>query len=165
MSDEPIPTADDSGSDEPTFVDLGLDEPADGVEPDKLAPDLKASDERHTLGHVVERQLAGLAARIGGNFKPGQPVKLFTPSMSGGDNYARQSQKVRHLGVSVGTWQGVVEAVSVLLSGSLLVLLVWLGTHELAAGRLTVGQLIKQLSQLADFKYTIKGNVITIDPK
>lgn len=59
-----------------------------------------------------------------------------------GDNYARQSQKVRHLGVSVGTWQGVVEAVSVLLSGSLLVLLVWLGTHELAAGRLTVGQLI-----------------------
>ncbi len=26
MSDEPIPTADDSGSDEPTFVDLGLDE-------------------------------------------------------------------------------------------------------------------------------------------
>ena len=30
---------------------------------------------------------------------------------------------------------------------------------------ITVGQLIKQLSQLADFKYTIKGNVITIDPK
>ena len=59
-----------------------------------------------------------------------------------GDNYARQSQKVRHLGVRVGTWQGVVEAFSVLLSGGLLVLLVWLGTRELAADRLTVGQLI-----------------------
>ena len=31
----------------------------------------------------------------------------------------QEAQKVRHLGVSVGTWQGVVEAVSVLLSGSL----------------------------------------------
>ncbi|MEY3813261.1 MAG: hypothetical protein RL495_1208, partial [Verrucomicrobiota bacterium] len=30
--------------------------------------------------------------------------------------------------------------------------------------QITVGQLIKQLSQLADFKYTIKGNVITIEP-
>ena len=69
---------------------FGGDEPASGAEPDKLAPDLKAGDERHTVGHVVERQLAGLAARIGGNFRPGQPVKLFTPSMSGGDNYARQ---------------------------------------------------------------------------
>ncbi len=59
-----------------------------------------------------------------------------------GANYARQSQRVRFLGVRVGTWQGVVEAISVLLSGGLLVLLAWLGTHELHAGRLTVGQLI-----------------------
>lgn len=59
-----------------------------------------------------------------------------------GANYNRQSQRVRFLGVAVGTWQGVVESISVLLSGGLLVLLVWLGTHELAAGRLTVGQLI-----------------------
>ncbi len=59
-----------------------------------------------------------------------------------GDNYARQSQKVRRLGVAVGTWQGVVEALSVLLSGLLLVALVWLGTHEMMQGRLTVGQLI-----------------------
>lgn len=29
---------------------------------------------------------------------------------------------------------------------------------------ITVGQLMKHLSSLADFKYTIKGNVITIDP-
>ena len=59
-----------------------------------------------------------------------------------GANYATQSQKVRFLGVRVGTWQGVVEAISVLVSGVLLVALVYLGTHELSAGRLTVGQLI-----------------------
>lgn len=59
-----------------------------------------------------------------------------------GANYDRQSQRVRFLGVAVGTWQGVVEAISVLLSGLLLVVLVYLGTHELGAGRLTVGQLI-----------------------
>ncbi|HMR50720.1 MAG TPA: ABC transporter ATP-binding protein [Arachnia sp.] len=59
-----------------------------------------------------------------------------------GANYNRQSQRVRRLGVRVGTWQGVVEAIAVLVSGGLLVLVVYLGTHELAAGRLTVGQLI-----------------------
>ena len=59
-----------------------------------------------------------------------------------GSNYNAQSQRVRRLGVRVGTWQGVIEAISVLVSGGLLVTLVYLGTHELAAGRLTVGQLI-----------------------
>lgn len=59
-----------------------------------------------------------------------------------GNNYAVQSQKVRHLGVATGTWQAVTETISVLLSGLLLVTLVWLGTQEMMAGRLTVGQLI-----------------------
>lgn len=59
-----------------------------------------------------------------------------------GDNYAAQSQRVRHLGVTAGTWQAVVETLAVLLSGLLLVILVWLGAHEMIAGRLTLGQLI-----------------------
>ncbi|MFT4110710.1 ABC transporter transmembrane domain-containing protein [Propionicimonas sp.] len=59
-----------------------------------------------------------------------------------GSNYASQSQKVRHLGVTTGTWQAVTETISVLLSGLLLVVLVWLGSHEMLAGELTVGQLI-----------------------
>ena len=59
-----------------------------------------------------------------------------------GDNYAGQSQRVRRLGVTTGTWQAVVETLSVLLSGMLLVLLVWLGSHEMMAGRLTLGELI-----------------------
>lgn len=59
-----------------------------------------------------------------------------------GRNYAAQSQKVRRLGVATGTWQAVTETISVLLSGLLLVTLVWLGSHEMLAGRLSVGQLI-----------------------
>ncbi len=59
-----------------------------------------------------------------------------------GNNYAVQSQKVRRLGVATGTWQAVTETISVLVSGMLLVTLVWLGSHEMLAGRLTVGQLI-----------------------
>jgi len=59
-----------------------------------------------------------------------------------GSNYNQQSQRVRRLGVITGTWQAVAETLSVLLSGLLLVTLVWLGSHQMMAGELTVGQLI-----------------------
>lgn len=57
-------------------------------------------------------------------------------------NYERQSQKVRALGVRLGTWQAVVEAISILLSGLLLVALVYVGSRQMLAGALSVGQLI-----------------------
>ncbi|MGO1489127.1 MAG: ABC transporter transmembrane domain-containing protein [Arachnia sp.] len=57
-------------------------------------------------------------------------------------NYERQSQKVRALGVRLGTWQAVIEAISILLSGLLLVALVYLGSLRLLAGTLSVGELI-----------------------
>lgn len=41
------------------------------------------ADERHTLGHEAERQIAGMMSVVGKNFKPGQPVKLWQPTMSG----------------------------------------------------------------------------------
>ncbi len=59
-----------------------------------------------------------------------------------GDAYAAQSQRTREAGVQTGTWQAATESLSVLLSGGLLVLLTWLGSHELLAGRLTLGQLV-----------------------
>lgn len=49
-----------------------------------------AGDERHTLGHAAERQIAGMMGVVGKNFKPGQPTKLWAPTMSGGKNAARQ---------------------------------------------------------------------------
>ncbi len=48
------------------------------------------ADERHTIGHAAERQIAGMMGVVGHNFKPGQPVKLWRPSMSGPKNAARQ---------------------------------------------------------------------------
>jgi ABC-type multidrug transport system fused ATPase/permease subunit len=62
-----------------------------------------------------------------------------------GRNYAQQSQSSRAAGVSAGIWQAVIEALGVLFSGVFLVLLLWLGTQEVLADRLTIGQLISFL--------------------
>ena len=59
-----------------------------------------------------------------------------------GANYAGQSQRVRRLGVTTGTWLALAETLGVLLAGLLLVVLVWLGSHQMMAGELTVGELI-----------------------
>jgi ABC-type multidrug transport system fused ATPase/permease subunit len=59
-----------------------------------------------------------------------------------GGNYAGQSQRVRQSGVAAGRWLAAVESVGVLLSGGFVVALMWVGTREVALGRLTVGQLI-----------------------
>jgi len=59
------------------------------VEKEATQADLKG-DERHSLGHVAERQIAGMMGVVGKNFKPGQPTKLWAPTMSGGKNAARQ---------------------------------------------------------------------------
>ncbi len=48
------------------------------------------ADERHSIGHAAERQIAGMMSVVGKNFKPGQPTKLWAPTMSGGKNAARQ---------------------------------------------------------------------------
>lgn len=70
-----------------------------------------AGDERHTLGHVAERQLAGLMGKVGQNFKPGRPVQIGRPSMSGGDNFARQRaikliDANKRLGLHLGAGSG-----------------------------------------------------------
>lgn len=52
-----------------------------------------AADERHTLGHVAEQQIAGMMGVVGQNFKPGQPTKLWGVSMSG--KYAPQQRAIK----------------------------------------------------------------------
>ncbi|SER83320.1 ABC-type multidrug transport system, ATPase and permease component [Propionibacterium cyclohexanicum] len=59
-----------------------------------------------------------------------------------GENYARQSQRVRAAGVQAGVWFAAIDSVSVLMSGGLLVLLTWLGAHQMIDGRLSPGALI-----------------------
>lgn len=56
-------------------------------------PAALGSDERHTLGHAVERQLAGMMEHVGTNFKAGQPTKLWGVSMSG--KYAAQQRAIK----------------------------------------------------------------------
>lgn len=59
-----------------------------------------------------------------------------------GENYARQSQRVRDAGVRAGAWQALVDAIGVLLSGLFVVALMWLGIGEVREGRLRIGELI-----------------------
>lgn len=59
--------------------------------PDRAAVDRPlAADERYTVGHEAERLIGTMMPHVGKNFRPGQPVKLFRPTMSGGKNVARQ---------------------------------------------------------------------------
>jgi ABC-type multidrug transport system fused ATPase/permease subunit len=62
-----------------------------------------------------------------------------------GRNYATQSQSSKAAGVSAGIWQAVIEALGVLFSGVFLVLLLWLGTREVLAGQLSIGELVSFL--------------------
>lgn len=72
--------------------DLFGDAPADGGEAAPQAAPLGA-DERHTVGHAAELQIAGMMAHVGQNFKPGQPTKLWGISMSG--KYAAQQRAIK----------------------------------------------------------------------
>jgi ABC-type multidrug transport system fused ATPase/permease subunit len=73
-----------------------------------------------------------------------------------GSNYAAQSQLARQAGQSAGIWQAAIEAVGVLFSGVFVVLLVWLGTHQVIDGELTVGQLISFLGYALFMIYPIQ---------
>jgi ABC-type bacteriocin/lantibiotic exporter with double-glycine peptidase domain len=73
-----------------------------------------------------------------------------------GRNYDTQSQLARQAGVSAGLWQAAIEGVGVLFSGVFIVLLVWLGTHEVIDGDLTIGQLISFLGYALFMIYPIQ---------
>jgi ABC-type bacteriocin/lantibiotic exporter with double-glycine peptidase domain len=73
-----------------------------------------------------------------------------------GSNYAAQSQLARRAGQSAGIWQAAIEAVGVLFSGAFVVLLVWLGTHQVINGELTIGQLISFLGYALFMIYPIQ---------
>jgi hypothetical protein len=53
------------------------------------------TDERYTLGHAAEGQIARMMAIVGPNFKPGKPTKLWQPSMNG-SGIARQ-RAIKHI--------------------------------------------------------------------
>lgn len=62
-------------------------------EPEDAAPVPLGAHERHSLGHVAEQRLAGLANTIGWQFKTGQPVELRAVSMT--DRYINQQRAIK----------------------------------------------------------------------
>lgn len=103
------------------------------------APVLRPLNTAQTAERAQNGELTSMAADIVAGLRI---LRGIGGEKTFGDNYAGQSQRVRRLGVITGTWRAVVETLSVLLSGLLLVILVWLGSHEMMAGRLSLGQLI-----------------------
>jgi len=70
-----------------------------------------SSDERYTLGHAAERTIAAMMPVVGQNFKPGRPLKLFSPTMSGPDGVMRQRaikiiEKNKRVALAAGTGAG-----------------------------------------------------------
>jgi superfamily II DNA or RNA helicase len=68
---------------------FGGDDDLFGDDGKKVEEKPLGTDERHTLGHAAEGQIARMMEIVGRNFKPGQPVKLWQPSMNG-SGIARQ---------------------------------------------------------------------------
>lgn len=103
------------------------------------SPLLRPLQGARTLERTRSSELTGMATDIVAGLRI---LRGIGGEATFGDNYARQSQRVRQAGVQAGTWQAMVDATGVLLSGILLVLLTYLGTREMLAGRLSIGQLI-----------------------
>lgn len=57
---------------------------------DDTGPKAPGAGERHTIGHAAESMIGKMMGAVGKQFEPGQPVKLFKPSMSGPDGVKRQ---------------------------------------------------------------------------
>lgn len=76
------------------------------------APKLREAEkhERYSLGHQVERQLAGLAPVIGRGFEPGKPVKIWQATMDGRFAGRQRAVKLikenRRTGLGLGVGSG-----------------------------------------------------------
>jgi superfamily II DNA or RNA helicase len=93
-------------------VDMfGFSQPTEDAEPAD-AP-LKG-DQRHSLGHAAERQLAGIMQHVGQNFRPGDKLKIWEPSMDGKHILGQRAIKFIEankrvaLGLGVGTGKTVI---------------------------------------------------------
>lgn len=65
------------------------------------------ADERYTLGHAAEQKIAGMMSVVGKNFKPGQSLKLWQPTMSGTGAPRQRAIKLLDANKRVGLAFGV----------------------------------------------------------
>ena len=103
------------------------------------APFLRPLQRARTKERTRSSKLTGMATDIVAGLRI---LRGIGGEHTFGENYRKQSQRVRRAGVVAGTWQAAVDALAVLISGWMLVLLTWLGTRAVLDGDLTVGQLV-----------------------
>jgi ABC-type bacteriocin/lantibiotic exporter with double-glycine peptidase domain len=116
-------------------------------------PLLKPLHRRQQLERVRNSDLTSMATDIVAGLRI---LRGIGGERTFGRNYDTQSQLAREAGVSAGIWQAVIEAVGVLFSGVFIVLLVWLGTHQVINGQLSIGQLISFLGYALFMIYPIQ---------
>lgn len=67
-------------------------------------------DQRYSLGHAAERQLAGIMQHVGQNFRPGDKLKIWAPSMSGkyilGQRAIKYIEANKRVALGLGTGTG-----------------------------------------------------------
>lgn len=103
------------------------------------APLLRPLGEARTLERSRSSILTGQATDIVAGLRI---LRGIGGELTFGANYARQSQSVKRASLVAAAWQAGVDALAVLLSGLLLVLLTWFGLGEVEAGRLDTGGLV-----------------------
>ncbi len=116
-------------------------------------PLLRPLERRQRLERVRNSDLTSMATDIVAGLRI---LRGIGGERTFGRNYDRQSQLAREAGVSAGIWQAIIEAVGVLFSGVFIVLLVWLGTRQVIAGDLLIGQLISFLGYALFMIYPIQ---------
>lgn len=116
------------------FASDGQDDMFGGADAPKQDKPL-ATDERHTIGHEAERQVAAMMGVVGRGFKPGQPLKLWNPTMSGGKNAARQRAiKLLEANKRVGLHFGVGTGKAQPLDAKVLTPTGWVRMGDLTVG-------------------------------
>lgn len=101
-------------------------------EPAKETP--LAADQRHTIGHAAERQLAGMMSVVGKNFKSDQPTKLWKASMNGKFINQQRAVKLIDANKRVVLAQGVGSGKTVIMLSGL--------THAIEQGKAKRGLFI-----------------------
>ncbi|WP_034610150.1 ABC transporter ATP-binding protein [Cellulomonas sp. URHD0024] len=76
--------------------------------------------------------------------------------------YRAQSQETRRRGVEVARTQSVLDALQVLLPGSFVVVLIWMGAHMAQAGTLTPGQLVATYGFAAFLAWPVQNATQTL---
>lgn len=104
-----------------------------------VGPLLKPLQHRNLAQRELMGQLANLATDIVSGLRVLRGIggeKVFH------DRYVTDSQKVRRAGVAVAKLQSVLDALQVLLPGTFVVIVVWLGARFAVEGRISPGELV-----------------------